>query len=227
MPAEYESLYLGTEAEPEALQDDRAPDGGREQNYAAGWAFLEEKYPAVLAAMDEKNVSSENDVATLAPFSPADLEWARATAHTRAMSGELGGGACAFVVPGVDLANHSFAPNATFGTSENGDAFELRWDSSTARRSAGTRGPGLGDEILICYGARMPNALLMLHYGFMDPENPNDQLPMECTPRGAAAGAVGRRRGASAAGRGDERAEGGEGACCDGGSDVRGGARAT
>jgi hypothetical protein len=31
----------------------------------------------------------------------------------------------------------------------------------------------------------MPNALLMLHYGFLDPTNPNDQLPMECLLPGA------------------------------------------
>ena len=31
----------------------------------------------------------------------------------------------------------------------------------------------------------MPNALLMLHYGFLDPGNPNDQLPMECLLPGA------------------------------------------
>jgi hypothetical protein len=45
--------------------------------------------------------------------------------------------------------------------------------------------PKRGDEVLICYGARMPNALLMLHYGFLDPANPNDQLPMECLLPGA------------------------------------------
>lgn len=213
MPAEYESLYLGTEAELEALQDEtvRRMAVGSKANYAAGWAFLEEKYPAVLAAMDDavEGDDEEKNVA-LAPFSPADLEWARATAHTRAMSGELGGGACAFVVPGVDLANHSFAPNATFGTSAAGDAFELRWDvehSTKKRRKPAD--PRLGDEILICYGERMPNALLMLHYGFMDPENPNDQLPMECTLPGARRLGSARVAGAGRALRdaGDERAE--------------------
>jgi hypothetical protein len=34
-------------------------------------------------------------------------------------------------------------------------------------------------------GERMPNALLMLHYGFLDPGNPNDRLPMEVMIPGA------------------------------------------
>ena len=104
------------------------------------------------------------------------------------MSGTLGGGACAFVVPGVDLANHSFEPNAVFAVSADARAFELTWDTEHStnfgKRSAPAP-PKRGDEVLICYGARMPNALLMLHYGFLDPTNPNDQLPMECLLPGA------------------------------------------
>ena len=39
--------------------------------------------------------------------------------------------------------------------------------------------------MLICYGARMPSQLLMLHYGFIDPDNPNDRPPMEVMLPGA------------------------------------------
>ena len=128
------------------------------------------------------------------------------------MSGALGGAPCAFIVPGVDLANHSFRPNATFGVAEDCESFQLTWDmehSTAPGKSREPVPPRANDEVLICYGARMPNALLMLHYGFLDPENPNDQLPMECMIPGArrirssAVAAAGK----ALSDEGDERAE--------------------
>ena len=88
----------------------------------------------------------------------------------------------------VDLANHSFAPNATYGVSPDGAHFQLAWDASGDERKPGGAtplAPAADDEVLICYGERMPNALLMLHYGFLDPDNPNDPLPMEIMIPGA------------------------------------------
>ena len=186
VPAAFDALYLASEDELEALQDETVARMavGSGANYAAGWGQLRSNHPEVVRALE----SIENDDDDDALSVEEDFTWARACAHTRAMSGTLGGGACAFVVPGVDLANHSFEPNTVFSVSADAKAFELTWDTEHStnfgKRSAPAP-PKRGDEVLICYGARMPNALLMLHYGFLDPTNPNDQLPMECLLPGA------------------------------------------
>jgi hypothetical protein len=128
------------------------------------------------------------------------------------MSGRLAGGNCALVVPGVDLANHSFTPNTAFAVSQDGTHFELTWDmeyGTTPGKRTEPAPPKPNEEVLICYGARMPNALLMLHYGFMDPSNPNEQLPMECVIPGARkirSGSVA-RAGKFLADSGDQKAE--------------------
>lgn len=181
MPTSYTSLYLATDEELEALQDEnvRRMAMGSKANYAAGWEMIKTQHPRVADAIDG---SVDDQIAA----TQEEFDWARATAHTRAMSGKVAGGPCAFIVPGVDLANHSFAPNCEYGVSGDGGSFQLTWDTTATREMP--KGPPLpesGDEVLICYGARMPNALLMLHYGFMDPENPNEQLPMECMIPGA------------------------------------------
>lgn len=205
MPTSYTSLYLATDEELEALQDEnvRRMAMGSKANYAAGWEMIKTQHPRVADAIDG---SVDDQIAA----TQEEFDWARATAHTRAMSGKVAGGPCAFIVPGVDLANHSFAPNCEYGVSGDGGSFQLTWDTTATREMP--KGPPLpesGDEVLICYGARMPNALLMLHYGFMDPENPNEQLPMECMIPGARKI---RSSAVSAAGKalsdeGDERAE--------------------
>ena len=184
VPDAFDALYLASEDELEALQDEtiRRMAVGSGANYAAGWGSLRSDHPEVVRALE----SIENDASSVSLED--DFVWARACAHTRAMSGTLGGGACAFVVPGVDLANHSFEPNAAFAVSEDATSFQLTWDmehSTTFGKRSTPVPPKRGDEVLICYGARMPNALLMLHYGFLDPGNPNDQLPMECLLPGA------------------------------------------
>jgi hypothetical protein len=54
MPQSYESLYLASEDELEALQDEtvkRMAVGSR-MNYAAGWKALNDTYPEVVAALD-------------------------------------------------------------------------------------------------------------------------------------------------------------------------------
>ena len=186
VPAAFDALYLASEDELEALQDENIARMavGSGANYAAGWGQLRSNHPEVVRAL-ESIVSDDDDDALSVE---EDFTWARACAHTRAMSGTLGGGACAFVVPGVDLANHSFEPNTVFSVSEDAASFELTWDmehSTTFGKRSEPVAPKRGDEVLICYGARMPNALLMLHYGFLDPTNPNDQLPMECLMPGA------------------------------------------
>jgi len=53
-------------------------------------------WEAVIAALNAGGGGSRGGDATQAEF-----EWARATAHTRAMGGDLGGAPCAFIVPGA------------------------------------------------------------------------------------------------------------------------------
>ena len=177
MPRSYDSLYLATEDELEALQDENVKRmaAGSRMNYAAGWKAMTEAHPDVVAAIGADATQEEFD-------------WARATAHTRAMAAKVAGAPCAFIVPGVDLANHSFQPNTNYGISADGTFFQLSWDTSGDDRKPGgatPTTPSAKDEVLICYGERMPNALLMLHYGFMDPDNPNETLPMEVMIPGA------------------------------------------
>jgi hypothetical protein len=188
LPQNFDSLYLANDDELDALQDEsvRRMAVGSGANYDAGWTQLNDQYPEVVTALQNAFDSNagEGGEAGL----QKDLRWARACAHTRAMSGLLGGGACAFVVPGVDLANHSFTPNTVFAVAPDGDSFQLVWDmewSTAAGKRLEKQPPSENDEVLICYGARMPSALLMLHYGFFVNDNPNDQLPMELMLPGA------------------------------------------
>lgn len=124
MPQRYDSLYLASEEELEALQDEsvRRMAAGSRVNYAAGWNAIGAAHPEVVAAL---NADAGGAAGT--PATQEEFDWARATAHTRAMGAKVGGAPCAFIVPGVDLANHSFAPNATYGVSPDGDHFQLLW----------------------------------------------------------------------------------------------------
>jgi hypothetical protein len=217
MPRAYESLYLATEDELHELQDDGVARmaAGSKANYAAGWTHVLENHPDVVDALNAEGGGSVGCDATQEEF-----DWARATAHTRAMGAPVKNQPCAFIgargaattidvphakpyprtpplarrnpkpsnpnpnpenvlaVPGVDLANHSFWPNTRYGVSQDGTRFELRWDPASPP-------PEPNSEVLICYGERMPNALLMLHYGFLDPKNPNDALDVQLMIPGA------------------------------------------
>jgi hypothetical protein len=196
LPQNFDSLYLASDDELDALQDEsvRRMAVGSGANYDAGWQQLNTTYPEVVKVLQIAFLSSKEHASDQVEGDEGleelrkDLRWARACAHTRAMSGNLGGGACAFVVPGVDLANHSFTPNTAFAVAPTGDSFQLVWDmewSTAAGKRLEKQPPSENDEVLICYGARMPSALLMLHYGFFVNDNPNDQLPMKLMLPGA------------------------------------------
>ena len=70
--------------------------------------------------------------------------------------------------------------------SADAKAFELTWDTEHSTNFGKRSAPAPRNEATRCSSAtaRLPNALLMLHYGFLDPTNP-DQLPMECLLPGA------------------------------------------
>ena len=54
------------------------------------------------------------------------------------MRAQVAGAPCAFIVPGVDLANHCFAPNTTYGVSPDGQHFQLSWDTSVGSMVQGS-----------------------------------------------------------------------------------------
>ena len=187
LPKTYDSLYLANEEELQELQDVSV------MNMAKGSAKMYEAQMDQLLKEPLFNAEGVKDMIEV-----EDLHWARSVAHTRAMSGKLsvdgeGVFSCAFVVPGADLTNHRTVPNSNYGVSADGLRYELKWKSknSAEEEKEGLppppeeeREPKEGLEMFICYGARHPNALLALHYGFVDDTNPNDRIPMECVMPG-------------------------------------------
>ena len=132
----------------EALQDEnvkRMAEGSR-ASYAAGWEMIKTSHPRVAEAIDDAGDESSPSA------TQEDFDWARATAHTRAMSGKVGGGPCAFIVPGVDLANHSFEPNCEYGVSRGWQIVPahvgLRGDEGTPGWPAAPHGEGRGFDLL-------------------------------------------------------------------------------
>lgn len=188
LPKSYDSLYLANEKELEELQDVSV------MNMAKGSAKM---YEAQLEQLLKEPLFNKEGVKDMIDLE--DLRWARSVAHTRAMSGKLnvageGSFPCAFVVPGADLTNHRTVPNSIYGVSEDGLRYELKWRAKNSLEEDKKEGlpppleeekePKEGLEMFICYGARHPNALLALHYGFVDDTNPNDRIPMECVMPG-------------------------------------------
>lgn len=169
VPREFDSMYLANEEELEALQDPelRVMATRSKAAYEATWKAAMEAFPEVKSL--------------LAGLSEERLSWCRSWVHTRAISGKVGGMECAFLAPVVDLANHRVGSTATYGVSADGTNFELTWNESAPEGSS----PVANAEVFISYGDRMSNALLMLHYGFIDDDNRNERLPMEFIAPGA------------------------------------------
>jgi len=169
VPREFDSMYLANEEELEALQDPelRAMATRSKAAYEATWKAAMEAFPEVKSL--------------LAGLSEDRLAWCRSWVHTRAISGKVGGMECAFLAPVVDLANHRVGSTATYGVSADGKNFELTWNENAPEGSS----PVANAEVFISYGDRMSNALLMLHYGFIDDDNRNERLPMEFIVPGA------------------------------------------
>lgn len=169
VPREFDSMYLANEDELEALQDAqiRAMAERSREGYEATWAAAMEAYPAVAGELSSCDARK--------------IEWCRSWVHTRAISGKIGDTECAFLAPTIDLANHRVESTAKYGVSDDGSCFELTWNEEA--REGPT--PVKGTEVFISYGDRMSNALLMLHYGFIDDNNRNERLPMEFIIPGA------------------------------------------
>ena len=169
VPAAFDSAYLANEEELEMLQDAeiRVMAERSKAGYEATWNAAMEAFPDVKAAL---GTSSEDEI-----------RWCRSWVHTRAISGKMGDTDCAFLAPTIDLANHRVESTAKYGVSADGKNFELTWNEESIEGPT----PVANTEVFISYGDRMNNALLMLHYGFIDDENRNERLPMEFIAPGA------------------------------------------
>jgi len=110
--------------------------------------------------------------------------WAWSLVHSRSFRDERRH----FIVPGVDLANHSFSPSATVrvvwdpdncqGVSASADVCDgPRMDAAEGRIEllAGDDGISAGEEVTISYGP-WPSDVWALFYGFVPYPNPHDRV---------------------------------------------------
>ena len=119
-------------------------------------------------------VSSSPVMSELPGVTQADWVWAYSMIHTRCFGAELRPGVgAAFCAPVLDMVNHSFSPNSEYVCDPEAGLFQLRWDPA----AHGGPAPILGAEVTVSYGSMLPNAFLAVKYGFVDPANPNAQLP--------------------------------------------------
>lgn len=169
VPSAFDSMYLASEEELDALQDTelRVMATRSRNGYEAMWNAAMEANPEVKSLLAE--VDDER------------LKWCRSWVHTRAISGVFEGAELAFLAPVIDLANHRVESTATYGVSADGKNFELSWNENAPEGAS----PVANTEVFISYGDRMNNAILMLHYGFIDDNNRNERLPMEFIAPGA------------------------------------------
>jgi len=93
--------------------------------------------------------------------------WAMGTIYSRATEGVVDGGEQRFIVPMMDMANHSFEAVATHGFDAPSNTFRI---TSTAGIAANT-------QMFINYGP-IGNAKLLHVYGFCVPNNPYDYVQM-------------------------------------------------
>lgn len=117
------------------------------------------------------------------------LGWALAAVTSRAF--RIGGmDRPATMLPLMDMANHSFRPNAKIvlaSRSATSSTTGRRGDENTPRGSSESNRGGLSmvalrdiqpdEPILISYGA-LPNDFLLLDYGFIIPDNPYDTVQL-------------------------------------------------
>ncbi|KAJ1555009.1 hypothetical protein HK405_003458 [Cladochytrium tenue] len=76
------------------------------------------------------------------------------------------------LVPAADMANHSDRPNlVTLGLEPS--------DSGAVLVVTAARDVAAGEELTLCYRDRLPNWMLLCHFGFSVPDNPNDCVLVE------------------------------------------------
>jgi len=97
------------------------------------------------------------DVASKMPFA---LQWTFGLVRSRAFLAETNKMA---YVPFLDMANHSFKPNANFSYDSENDCFRLKTLRSIEN----------GSEVFISYGQDYNNDRLVAQYGFFSRDNAN------------------------------------------------------
>jgi hypothetical protein len=126
----------------------------------------------------------EKAVEMMPEFSPDRVAWALSLVHSRSFlsNGHVW-------VPGIDLCNHSWRPNATVrcvhspGAAQGGGALEeiaplpTEQEPSLFQLIAGEGGIKSGEEICISYGS-WPNDVLLLFFGWVDDDNPHDAVAL-------------------------------------------------
>lgn len=104
------------------------------------------------------------------PFEAAEVDanglgWALAVVTSRAFR-TRGPNQPAAMLPLIDMANHSFQPNAKIAPGPGGSMCMVALRELRA-----------GEPVLLCYGA-LPNDYLLLDYGFLVPGNPHDTVQL-------------------------------------------------
>ncbi|CAL5228629.1 g11795 [Coccomyxa viridis] len=113
-----------------------------------------------------------------------DLQWALSVLHSRCFT--MGSPALHLTVPGIDMANHTFTPNATVrirhspGAVQGRDALEEICDPPEPEPSrlellALDAGIRAGEEVTISYGS-WSSEVFFLFFGFLPPDNPWDSV---------------------------------------------------
>ncbi|KAL6785315.1 hypothetical protein ACKKBG_A03330 [Auxenochlorella protothecoides x Auxenochlorella symbiontica] len=147
------------------------------------------QYPPARAELDRLGWIVHEGIAAAraqgASWSTADFHWALGLVHSRTFgsAGKRGGVGVRMLVPLVDMINHagdetpeSWSPGAEPVSRDN-----ARWDMVpqlggrwTVAVSA-TQDIAAGSELLLSYGERN-NDDFLLHYGFVPPMNPHDDV---------------------------------------------------
>lgn len=118
------------------------------------------------ARLREEWRALRRDAAGLPDLDWSDWCWARSLVTSRAFARQSGGAPC--LVPIADLLNHSLSPAVEWGFDDDSGDFVMLASQAAAA----------GCELCDSYGHKS-NSRLLLHYGFVLPENPIDECLLE------------------------------------------------
>lgn len=118
------------------------------------------------ARLREEWQALRRDAAGLQDLDWSQWCWARSLVTSRAFARQSGGAPC--LVPIADLLNHSLSPEVEWGFDDDSGDFVMLASQAAAA----------GCELCDSYGHKS-NSRLLLHYGFVLPENPIDECLLE------------------------------------------------
>mmetsp|Transcript_10299 Transcript_10299/g.29398 ORF Transcript_10299/g.29398 Transcript_10299/m.29398 type:complete len:493 (+) Transcript_10299:214-1692(+) len=142
-----------------------------------------EEATSMRALHKECSMHLEGEIQSLG-FSEEDYSWAVSVLHSRCFC--IQPGDLHVAVPGIDMANHSFTPNAGVRVQHSSEMCQGRSaaedvceppepEPSRFELVAGDHSIGLSEEVTISYGG-WPNDLFYLLFGFVPAENPHDSV---------------------------------------------------